>query len=380
MEKIRLQARDGLMALPRVGMGVGGLLLGTRQDGVVRLVDAIEIPCSHTLGPSFNLTDEEKGMLRELIAGAGEPGVVGWYCSKTRGAAAPGDAEMAIYGEFFAKPEQISLMLRPSAGEPMKAALFFRDEKGDVVKGVECDVDEWRPAEVEIEPAAEEQTIVEREAIEPVAEIPAAPEKKEPVVAAPVVSRVVSHVDVEKISTPATAEPVPSLRNVPPVLPAKALPVKALPVYPMAGPDMFVFPGNAPRRNRRFAWILGAVVIVAAGAAAFLTQDYWIPRPPLTLSSAESNGNLVIRWNVEALRGIDRASMFVNDGGNLQSLPLDRFQMNQGVFIYSPKSKRVTAKLSAGETSAIAVWLAPAPVPDVPETAKPVKPPPAVVR
>jgi len=60
MEKIRLQARDGLMALPRVGMGVGGLLLGTRQDGVVRLVDAIEIPCSHTLGPAFNLTDEEK--------------------------------------------------------------------------------------------------------------------------------------------------------------------------------------------------------------------------------------------------------------------------------------------------------------------------------
>jgi hypothetical protein len=57
--------------------------------------------------------------------------------------------------------------------------------------------------------------------------------------------------------------------------------------------------------------------------------------------------------------------MFVNDGGNLQSLPLDRFQISQGMFIYSPKSERVTAKLSAGEASAIAVWLKPVPAPAV---------------
>jgi hypothetical protein len=75
--------------------------------------------------------------------------------------------------------------------------------------------------------------------------------------------------------------------------------------------------------------------------------------------------------------------MFVNDGGNLQSLPLDRFQINQGILIYKPKSERVTAKLSAGEASAIAVWLKPppaapaaeppAPVADSPQTPAPVQ-------
>ena len=377
MEKIRALARDGFMALPRVGMGVGGLLLGTRQDGVIRVVDSIEIPCSHAGGPSFNLTDEEKELVGELIAGAGEPGVVGWYCSKTRGTTTLGDSEMAIYGELFSKPGQISLVLRPSAAEPMLAAFFFRDEKGDVVKGIECHVDEWRPAEAEFEPAAEENVIVKGEATAqitaPIAEIEPAPEAEDPVVAP---------ADVEKtIPIAANPEPSPLPRNMPPVLPAKALPVQASAVQPMAGPDMFAFTGNAQRRKKRLAWVVGAAAMLAVGAAAFLTQDYWIPRPPLALSSTESNGNLVIRWNVDALRGIDRASMFVNDGGNLQSLPLDRFQLNQGVLIYSPKSERVTAKLSAGETSAIAVWLAPAPaaptaaipapVADVPQAAAP---------
>src|SRR5580658_7914390 len=112
MEQIRKRARDGLMAAPRIGMGVGGLLLGVREDSRIRLLDSIDLPCSHSAGPSFNLTPDEKRESRELVAGTG----------------------------------QVALVLRPSVLESMRAAFFFRDEKGAVVKGVECDVDEWRPA------------------------------------------------------------------------------------------------------------------------------------------------------------------------------------------------------------------------------------------
>ena len=114
---------------------------------------------------------------------------------------------------------------------------------------------------------------------------------------------------------------------------------------------------------------LGTAAVLAVGSAAFLTQDYWIPKPPLVLSSSQVNGNLVIRWNVDALRKADNASLLVNDGGTLQSLPLDRFEVNQGVFIYVPKSQRVTAKLSVGGASAIATWFAPAPAAPPPEAA-----------
>ena len=350
------------MALPRVGMGVGGLLLGTREDGVIQLLDSIEIPCSHAGGPSFNLSDEEKEMVRELIAGAGEPGVVGWYCSKTRGAPALGDSEMAIYREYFSEPGQITLMLRPSAAEPLRGAFFFRDAKGNVVKGIECDIEEWRKAEAEIEPAFVEPTFVEPAFVEPAVVEPAVeedvpgdvrepvPERIEPVVDLPVLIPAVA-AKVEAIPPAVIPEPVPLSRDTRPVAP----------VRPIAIPDMFAFTAPPPRRKKRFVWILGAIAVLAAGAVAFFTQDSWLPRPPLALTSTESDGNLAIRWNIDALRGIDRASMFVNDGGNLQSLPLDRFQINQGILIYKPKSERVTAKLSAGETSAIAVWFKPVP-------------------
>jgi hypothetical protein len=81
----------------------------------------------------------------------------------------------------------------------------------------------------------------------------------------------------------------------------------------------------------------------------------------LTLNSAQSNGHLTIRWNADALRGVDRASLYVNDGGSLQTLPLDRLQLNSGFLTYTPKSQRVTAKLDAGGTTAITAWFAPAP-------------------
>src|ERR1700722_18628432 len=88
MEQIREQARDGLMAVPRVAVGVGGILLGERGKGFIGLLGSIQILCAHASGPCFNLTAEEKRQSRDTIArtgapgGTGKPGVIGWYCSK----------------------------------------------------------------------------------------------------------------------------------------------------------------------------------------------------------------------------------------------------------------------------------------------------------
>jgi hypothetical protein len=333
MERIRGQACDGLLALPRIGMGVGGLLLGVRQDGLVQLLDSIEIHCSHASGPGFLLTADEKERARVLIAGAGVPGVIGWYCSKPRGAAVLGDVDMAFFKELFPNREQIALVLRPSTVEPTWAVFFFRNEKGEVVKGIECELDEWREPVVTSEPDA----VIDAEAAAPEPEQPAEPApppqsvpKAEPVAFA------IASVEV----------PEPAPRRTP----------------PRPDPDMFAF-ATPPRRNKLPLWIGGVAILLALSAAAWFTQDSWIPRAPLNLTSTESAGNLVIRWNANAFRGIDHASLNVNDDGNLHELALDRFQLNQGVYHYThePKSQRVTAKLAAGEESGIAVWLAPAP-------------------
>lgn len=341
MEQIRQRARDGLVAIPRVGMGIGGLLLGVREHGRIRLLDSVEIPCSHSNGPSFNLTGDEKQQSREMIAEAestgitGKLGVIGWYCSKTRGDATLNESDLAFYSGLFPEHGRIALVVRPSVVEPMQAVFFFRNENGEVIKGIECEVDGWLPPE-----ASSGGTETRSQSTRAAAEV----EISEPVVDPPVTPRL----------TPSDAG------------------------------GIFGVPGLAPPQKERsrgkLLWVLSACTAIAVGAAVFVTQDSWLPKPPLALNSTESNGNLIIRWNPEALRGIDHASMYVNDGG--QPIPalivLNRSQLHAGLLNYTPKSQRVSIKLDAGDTTAITAWFAaaPAPNPEIRQEPQPSQPDP----
>jgi hypothetical protein len=348
MEQIRKRAREGLMAAPRVGMGVGGLLLGVRKGAQIRLLDSIDIPCSHSAGPSFDLTADEKRESREMIAEAGTPGVsrkvcvVGWYCSKTRDGAGLSQSDLNLFDELFPEPWKLALVVRPNVVEAMQAAFFFRDENGAVLKGIECEVDEWRPS-----PG------VELETVEPAPE----PESAAPPVEPPPV--LPTPVSPKPVETPPPARQAKPAANPGPI-------AEQIPVKPPA--SLFGVPGvMAPHRRRtkvRLALQIAAALL-ATLALAFLTRNFWMPKPPLTLNSTELNGTLLIRWNPEALRGVDHASMFVNDGGQRTPslIPLDRYQLNSGLLSYTPKSQRVTAKLDAGEASAITAWFAATPTP-----------------
>ena len=66
-ERIRRLSFDGLMSLPRVGLGVGGFLLGTRDARRIVVTDFSPIECSHASGPSFNPTTEEIAAARSAI-------------------------------------------------------------------------------------------------------------------------------------------------------------------------------------------------------------------------------------------------------------------------------------------------------------------------
>lgn len=336
MEKIRQKACDGLLALPRVGMGVGGLLIGESRmsegkegEGQclsVRLGGSIDLQCSHAAGPAFRLTAQEIQESRELMARS--RGVIGWYCSKTRGAATLGDAEIALHRALFPEPGRIALIVRPSTVEPTRAGFFYTDQSGKVVQGIESDLEEWIG-----EDTAEDT-----------------PEKDE------------SEFD----PLPLVEEPQP-----PPAIVRETVPAAAAEVRPLAPAEAvrkpliapsFGYSNTAPGQRRRFR-VIAAIVFVLAGLLAFLTQNSWLPRPPLKLAISEAAGVLTIRWNTPAVRGIDSASLFVNDGGKLRTLPLDAFVLKRGFLPYEPLTVRVTATLSAGDSKAMIAWFAPVPKP-----------------
>jgi proteasome lid subunit RPN8/RPN11 len=369
MEAIRERAREGLMAAPRVGVGVGGLLLGVREGERTRIVDSMEIPCCHSGGPSFKLTAEEMQQAREMMAEAGEitlktrVTVVGWYCSKTRGDAVLNEFDQQFHDELFPDAWQIALVLRPSAAEPMRAVFYFRDGMGAVSRGVETEVDEWAPPVEGDSHEVASPAPLEIKAVE----VPVRPAPKK----------------VIEMSPPAAAHPpdtslpmaVPPVVNVRPAETTLADIIGAAtadgeaPVRPRSlNADLFGAPVALPPRPKTNSKLIigGAVaaVILLGGGGAWFTRDSWMAKPPVNLTSSELNGSLLIRWNSDSVKGVDHGTMYVSDGSGKQPeiVPLDRFQLGSGLLNYKVKTLQVTATLDAGTIHERTAWFAPAPV------------------
>jgi hypothetical protein len=211
-------------------------------------------------------------------------------------------------------------MIRPSATELSRAALFYRKQDGSVSGG----------AEVALEPLDLEAEAVEAQPAAEDVEVPAAPE----------------------------AAPVPE--------PAWTRQLFGVPAPAAAAP--------APKRSGLPWRTLGAAAL-AAGLliAGFLTRDRWMPRPALELRTAESNGHFFVEWNRAAVRGIDRGVLTVTDGTALKRIPLSASQLQEGTIEYRRQTEQVTAVLDAGDARASAKFAPPV----IPEP--PPEPPPAPV-
>jgi hypothetical protein len=105
------------------------------------------------------------------------------------------------------------------------------------------------------------------------------------------------------------------------------------------------------------------VVAIAAAAAVLISiagvllvilpgPHQTAPRPPLVLHSTDAQGALTIQWNPDGVEGIDHASLFIDDGGRLHTIPLDRSQLTSGEFVYARKSSHVTATVTADDAQA----------------------------
>lgn len=378
LEKVRRRVIDGLLALPKVGMGVGGLLLGTREEGWqgeasrVAILDSVEIPCSHAAGPAFVLTPEEIAGAAETSRSHGDD-VVGIYVGKPRsgGGLTPQDAE--LFDRLCPGAGKLAVVMVPSMVRPTRLSVYVRDVGGQVSLFVDKDLPVWTPGPetqaaddafadlaLEMAPAAKPETAPAPPAFE-----------EEPLIAPPKPAPLPMN-DVARprsVQRPADA---------PPPLPPRDQ-AAILAYSPTFG---YVEPKSGGGMKIGLA-ILGVALLLGALAGAWIAwgRDYFLPRPPLKLDVAESSGHIFIRWNAEAVAGLDEGALLINDGGKLMTIPLDGAALGRGAFGFERASERVTATLRIGDKREYASFEAPPPKPapdPAPEAEEsPAKTPPA---
>jgi proteasome lid subunit RPN8/RPN11 len=179
LDDIRLAVVDAFFLAPRGGVEVGGILLGDFEGKRLRITGYAPIECEHALGPSFTLSDHDRGRLAEMLGRRVVlPGrrVVGWYHSHTRSEILFSSADEEIHQRFFPEAWQTALVLRPHTFKPTRAGFFFREEDGSIHG--EASYKEFvltplppRPEEME-EPASVEAPVPAVEAPAPAAETP----------------------------------------------------------------------------------------------------------------------------------------------------------------------------------------------------------------
>ncbi len=126
----------GLGALKRRGAEVGGLLLGTSEDGPARKViieDFEPVPSEYLTGPSYNLSPNDLASLEAAIARhsppAGPRRVVGFYRSHTRDELFMDHADLDLAHRYFAGPENVFLVVKPFTTRPCAAGFFFWENR-----------------------------------------------------------------------------------------------------------------------------------------------------------------------------------------------------------------------------------------------------------
>ena len=138
IEEIRHLVAEGYQKLARGGVEVGGLLYGTHEGKLVRILAVRPIPCEHARGPGFLLSDNDRRGLVDLMAGAAQdPGLegftcLGWFLSHTKGEISLTESDLQIYDEYFSAPWQLTMVVRPSRGGGMRAGFFVREPNGAV--------------------------------------------------------------------------------------------------------------------------------------------------------------------------------------------------------------------------------------------------------
>ena len=134
IDRLNFDIMKGYGAVPKRGAEVGGILLGSAEQGdrlVIRIEDFVTVPCEHLRGPSYILSDNDLAAFRQTIeqwAPATDKRIraVGYFRSNTRNEFTLGAEDRKLIDAHF-PPPAICLLVRPYATRVGEAAYCWTE-------------------------------------------------------------------------------------------------------------------------------------------------------------------------------------------------------------------------------------------------------------
>jgi hypothetical protein len=343
IDELSFEVMKGFGAIPRRGAEVGGILIGTVDEGgqSVTINGFYAVPCKHARGPSYILEDEELAAVEAALI-ALEPGpgadqwAVGFYRSNTRDALELVVEDQDLLERFFPAEPGICLMIRPFATRVSEATIFLRRDGAWTSGGIES-VFPFRRKEL----AGGKRPRRERLGEETVV---------------PVQEPLPSSFALDTPFLPAPA-PVPAPRTVKPLSTSALAAMEEAISLPI--PSVLEFDDVAPSRVRgTWVWVPLSLIFLLLGIVLGFQIALGVSRSQraverqadpyaLDLKVVEFGESLHLKWdnNLPAFKSASGGILQIRDGNNSKTVEITREDITRGGIVYRNSTQVVQFRL-----------------------------------
>lgn len=140
VDRMLREVQRGFGLVPRRGVELGGILIGSVEpvpgrsgEWMVKVQDFEGVPCAHSKGMAYQLSDEEQSRFEETLqrwkrAPGRHAYAVGYYRSHTREGLGLAEEDVELFDRLFPEPGAITLLVKPFATRTSVGAIFFRED------------------------------------------------------------------------------------------------------------------------------------------------------------------------------------------------------------------------------------------------------------
>lgn len=316
VDRLSAEVMRGFGLVPKRGAEVGGVLLGTFEQGeqtIVRVENFEPVACDYKRGPSYLFTADDGASFDDACVRTQPDSTrptyaVGYFRSHTREGLSLAPEDIGLMEQYFPSPSHIALLIKPFATKANIASFFFRED--GLFQSTAPLEFPFRRRELTGEEAPPRRSMLER-----------VPRRSHP------------RNDV----TEAVEEEVP---DNPPTAPS--------PAYAYTSP-------SKSRARTGWVWIPLSFVFLLLGMALGLLISLSVgPKPnggagdySLGLTVTKEGANLSVKWNRDAaaIKVAQKGVLEIDDGGYTKPVDLDAAQLRNGSILFTNSSGTVRFRL-----------------------------------